>query len=102
VACRYRVWIVRYENRPPDTWHGVPSGAIALEPAERAAMSGRHARRYVEAFNRAVEQGQRKIWAVAVPVRIGYLGEPQPGEIVADDGLPGATGSLSARVPLTG
>jgi hypothetical protein len=85
VAGRYRVWIVRYESRQPDTWYGVPAGAIALEPAERGTMSGRHARRYVEAFNRAVSQSsQRKIWAVAVPVAVRYLGDPQPGEMVAN------------------
>ena len=50
---RYRVWIVRYESRQPDTWHAVPPGAIAVEPAERGTMSVR------------------------------YLGDPQPGETVA-------------------
>ena len=83
MAGRYRVWIVRYESRQPDAWHDVPPGAIAVEPAERGTMSGRHARRYVEAFNRAAQAGRRKIWAVAVPVAVRYLGDPRPGETVA-------------------
>lgn len=83
VAGRYRVWIVRYESRPPDTWHGVPLGAIAVEPAERGTMSGRRARGYVEAFNRSAQRGGRKIWAVAVPVAVRYLGEPRSGEKLA-------------------
>jgi hypothetical protein len=46
-------------------------------------MTSRRARRYVEAFNRAAQAGRRKIWAVAVPVEIRYLGDPRPGEPVA-------------------
>jgi hypothetical protein len=43
-------------------------------------MTPRQARRYVEAFNRAALGGSRKVWAVALPVRVRYEGEPQPGE----------------------
>lgn len=87
---RYRVWIVRYEGRQPDVWLGVPAGAVAVEPAERRTMTARQARPYVEAFNRTVQKGPRKVWAVALPVAICYAGEPQPGERVADDALTGA------------
>jgi hypothetical protein len=82
VGTRYRVWIVRYEGWRPEAWHDVPAGAIAVEPAERRAMTIRQARRYVEAFNRAVGSGPRKIWAVALPVAIHYVGDPQPGEAI--------------------
>ena len=63
-------------------WHDVPAGAIAVEPAERGTMSARQARRYVEAFNRAVQERPQKIWAVALPVAVRYVGDPQPGDAV--------------------
>jgi hypothetical protein len=75
-----RVWIVRYEGSPPNCWHDVPAGAVAVEPAEGQAMSARRARRYVEAFNRSALGGAQKVWAVAVPVRICYEGDARPGE----------------------
>jgi hypothetical protein len=83
VGIRYRVWIVRYEGWLPGAWHDVPPGAIAVEPAERGTMPARRARRYVEAFNRAAESGPRKIWAVALPVAVRYMGDPEPGETLA-------------------
>jgi broad specificity phosphatase PhoE len=86
VETRYRVWIVRFEQWQPDDWHDVPPGAIAVEPAERGTMTGRRARQYVEAFNRAAHDGRRRIWAVALPVTIRYLGDPRPGETLAATG----------------
>ena len=80
---RYRVWIVRYEGRRPGAWHDVPDGAIAVEPAERRTMTVRQAGRYVEAFNRTVEGGPQRIWAVALPVEIFYAGDPRPGEALS-------------------
>ena len=91
MGARYRVWIVRYEGYRPAAWCDVPSGATAVEPAERRPMTVRQARRYVEAFNRAVAGGPRKIWAVALPVRIRYLGDAEPGRTLrqhAGIGLP--------------
>ena len=79
-ACR--VWIVRYGESVPTGWHDVPPGAVAIEPAEGHAMTTRQARRYVEAFNRSALGGVRKVWAVALPVRIRYEGDPRPGELV--------------------
>ena len=90
MAKRYRVWIVRYEPPPPATWHDVPPGAIAVEPAESGTMTARRARHYVEAFNRAAQAGGRGIWAVALPVAIHYIGDPRPGELVD---------AASSRVP---
>jgi hypothetical protein len=83
VETRNRVWIVRYEGRRPDQWGDMPADAIAVEPAERRTMTARQARRYVEAFNRAAQSGSRKIWAIALPVTIRYVGDPQPGEAIA-------------------
>ena len=87
MGTRYRVWIVRYQGWPPGAWHDIPTDATAVEPAERGAMTARRARRYVEAFNRAAQTGSQKIWAVAVPVALRYVGEPQPGEPLAASAL---------------
>ncbi len=77
---RCRVWIVRYGEAAPAGWHEVPPGAVAIEPAEGQTMTAKRARRYVEAFNRAALDGTQKIWAVALPVRVRYDGDPRPGE----------------------
>ena len=77
---RCRVWIVRYEGAPPIAWHEIPTGAVAIEPAEGRTMTARRAHRYVEAFNRAVLGGNRRVWAVALPVTIRYEGDARPGE----------------------
>ncbi len=87
MGTRHRVWIVRYEGWRPGTWHDIPAGAIAVEPAERGTMTTRQARRYVEAFNRAAQNGPRKTWAVALPVTIRYVGDPQPGEALVVSAL---------------
>jgi hypothetical protein len=77
---RCRVWIVRYGEAAPAGWHDVPSGAVAIEPAEKQTMTAHQAKRYVEAFNRAAISGDRKVWAVALPVRVRYEGDLRPGE----------------------
>ena len=77
-----KVRSVRYEGWRPGGLGDVPAGAVAIEPAERQTMTARQAQRYVEAFNRAVENSPRKIWAVALPVTIRYDGDPQPGELL--------------------
>ena len=43
-------------------------------------MTVRQAKRYVEAFNRAAAGGAQKVWAVALPVKVHYEGDPRPGE----------------------
>ena len=68
-------------------WHDVPAGAIAVEPAEPGTMTVRQAGRYVEAFNRAAQSGPRKIWAVALPVTVRYVGDPQPGRDAGAGGI---------------
>ncbi len=83
VENRRRVWIVQYDGPRPDTLEHIPAGATAVEPAERGTMTPRQAREYVEAFNRAAQNGSRKIWAVALPVSVRYVGDPQPGQALA-------------------
>jgi hypothetical protein len=51
-------------------------------------MTVRQARRYVEAFNRTVESSPQKIWAVALPVRIYYVGDAEPGRTLTARVLP--------------
>jgi hypothetical protein len=87
VENRHRVWIVRYAGRRPNGWCELPTGAVAVEPAERGTMTARRARQYVEAFNRAAEGGREQVWAVALPVSIRYQGDPQPGQAIDANGL---------------
>ena len=81
---RYRVWIVRYNGKPLPGLRGVPAGAVAVEPAEQGTMTGRAAQRYADAFNRAALAGPHKVWAVALPVRVRYEGDPRPGDAIAE------------------
>ena len=86
-SCRYRVWLVTYRHREPSRCSDVPPDAVALEPAEEGAFSAVEAARYVEAFNRAVLGGRRRIWAVAIPLgEVCYEGEPRPGQPLSDTG----------------
>jgi hypothetical protein len=80
---QYRVWIVHHEPFQPANWHAIPPSAVAVEPAEPEAMTEPHARRYVEAFNRAAFGRRRRLWAVAVPVTVFYDGDPRPGQRLA-------------------
>jgi hypothetical protein len=86
VGIRYRVWIVRDEGWHPDS-PGQPTGAIAIEPAEKGTMTARQAQRYIEAFDRAAQGHARRFRAVALPVTIRYLGDPQPGERLAANAM---------------
>ncbi|HUT88356.1 MAG TPA: hypothetical protein VMY37_02570 [Thermoguttaceae bacterium] len=86
-SCRYRVWIVAYRHWQPPSCSDVPPDAVALEPAEEGTLSAPEAARYVEAFNRAVLGGRRRIWAVAIPIGgVWYEGEPRPGQPMPDAG----------------
>jgi hypothetical protein len=82
VGNRYRVWIVRCDREGPGDWRQPPPGAVAVEPAEPGTMTARQARLYVEAFNGMAAGGLRKTWAVAMPVMVRYVGEPQPGALL--------------------
>ena len=82
-TAEYRVWITRYGGRAPENLAQVPADALALEPAEGGTMSAHEATRYVAAFNRAALARRRKLWAVALPVKVRYEGDPRPGEELA-------------------
>jgi hypothetical protein len=84
-ACRFRVWILRYDQWEPQSLRDWPPRATAVEPAEPGTMSARAAATYVEAFNRAALRACRRRWAVAVPVVVRYEGEPRAGEVVCAD-----------------
>ena len=79
---RFRVWIARYEHWQPECHRQVPPAAVAVEPAEGGTMSAEEAATYVEAFNRAALARPGRLWAVALPVRIRYEGEPRPGQVI--------------------
>ena len=79
---RYRVWITSCGNWQPEDYGDTPPEAVALEPAEQGTMSSREAGRYVRAFNRIAATRRQKVWAVAVPVRVCYEGDPHPGEVL--------------------
>jgi hypothetical protein len=81
------VWIVQYQGWRPNDLRDTPADAIAVEPAERGTMTVGQAREYVEAFNRAAQSGPQRIWAVALPVAIRYVGDPHPGEALPASAL---------------
>jgi hypothetical protein len=98
----YRIWIAGYDDWQPSYWHDVPPRAIALEPAEAAALSAAQAQSFLEGFNsqmlhsrieeRQIEERQsrrspsrqaaKRLWAVAVPVTVLYEGDARAGETV--------------------
>jgi hypothetical protein len=79
---RFRVWIARYQRWRPGDYRDVPPTAVAVEPAEPGTMSGEEAATYVAAFNRSALGRSGNLWAVALPVKVWYQGEPRPGEII--------------------
>jgi hypothetical protein len=76
----YRIWIASYTDWRPGTWHDVPSRAIALEPAEADLLSVGQAQAFLEGFNGQMLAGSKRLWAVAVPVVVGYEGDARRGE----------------------
>jgi hypothetical protein len=42
-------------------------------------MTARQAQRYVGTFNRTARARGKKVWAVALPVTVSYVGDTQPG-----------------------
>ncbi len=81
---RYRVWLYAYRDWQPISCSDLPSEAVAVEEAEPRTFSAKEAARYVRAFNitalRVSSENGRKIWAVALPVAVFYLGDPRPGQ----------------------
>ena len=63
----------------PSRWNQAPPQATALELVEDRLYGAREAALFVEGFNRAVIDGDRSVWAVAVPITVRYLGDVEPG-----------------------
>jgi hypothetical protein len=78
----YRIWIAGFENWRPTAWSDVPPRAIALEPAEADALSDAQARAFLEGFNGHMLREAKRLWAVAVPVVVGYQGDARASESV--------------------
>ena len=80
---RFRIWIAGYSDWRPTTWHDVPPRAIALEPAETDPLSASQAQAFLEGFNGQMLRQAKRLWAVAVPIVVGYDGDVRAGENVA-------------------
>lgn len=82
MGCRYRVWIVQYQDGLSEERLARGGHAVAVEPAESQVMTARQARHYVEAFNQTAEHEARNIRAAAFPVTVRYGGEPKRGQAI--------------------
>ena len=80
---QYRVWLCAVTNWEPRDSSDVPPFATAVEPAENGTMPADQAAKYVQSFNGRMMALGRRVWAVAIPVAIRYLGEPNPGQRLA-------------------
>jgi hypothetical protein len=96
---RFRVWIARYEDWRPGSDRDVPPAAVAVEPAEQGTMSREEAGEYVEAFNTAALGRPGNLWAVALPVKVRYEGEPRPGQTIAAAGEVTSGGARAKKSP---
>lgn len=81
---RYRIWIADVGSWRGQAWHDVPPQAQALEPITDDCVTARDAMLLVEGFNRVVLERTRRVWAVAVPVDLHYVGDPSPGASIAE------------------
>jgi hypothetical protein len=54
-----------------------------LEPAEADALSAAEARAFLEGFNGHMLRQAKRLWAVAVPVVVGYEGDARKSESIA-------------------
>ena len=78
----FRIWIADPRDWLPRCWNEVPPAAVALQPAEEGCLVADEAREYLKGFNRQMLAEARPLWAVALPVRVQYAGDVQPGENV--------------------
>ena len=82
----YRVWIARTEDWQPRHWTEIPPAAWALRPAEEGVMSAVQASCYLSGFNGQLLGNPKNVWAIAVPVRVSYQGDMEPGQRFAKKG----------------
>lgn len=85
---RFRVWLIRAGDWQPAHGLDLPPQGVAIEPACDGCLSPLEAATYVAGFNEARRQQALDVWAVAVPVRVRYDGDPTPGAIVQSQPLP--------------
>jgi len=79
----FRIWIARFADWQPGTWQDLPDEAVVLELAAPGWYDAHQAMAYIEGHNRAAIQRADDRWAVAVPVRLTYQGDPRPGETIS-------------------
>jgi hypothetical protein len=78
----FRLWIATYVDWRPSQWNQSPPRATALEPVDESLYGAREAALFLEGFNSAMLDGDRPLWAVAVPITMRYEGDAQPGASV--------------------
>jgi hypothetical protein len=66
----------------PTCWSDMPLRATAIELVEDRLYSAEEAAMFVAGFNSQVLEGDKPVWAVAVPVTTCYLGDAEPGGVV--------------------
>lgn len=97
----FRVWIATYDDWRPLGWNQSPPRAVALEPVADALYSAEEAALFLEGFNTAMLECDRRIWAVAVPITVRYDGDALAGGPVEGYVFPLALGMATAG-PLRG
>lgn len=83
----FRVWIAGYEGWVPSGWSDVPPAVVAIEPAEPHCMTESEAALYVEAFNRAMLQQSKRLWALPVRVSVRFDGDWVRGQEIDADAI---------------
>jgi hypothetical protein len=68
----FRIWIVECGPWRPAHWRDVPPASRAIELAEEQCLSTAAAAAYVQGFNEHMLATGRRVWAIAVPVRVVY------------------------------
>lgn len=96
----FRLWIATYgDDWRPTCWSDMPLRATAVELVEDRLYSAEEAAMFVAGFNGQVLQSDKPVWAVAVPVRICYLGDAQPGAVVRGHSFVGDALSANLTEP---
>ena len=79
----YRIWLVRPATGwQPIAWDDLPASAVAVAIADVETMPAEKARAFLAGHNQAMLAEPPRLWAVAVPVQIAYLGDLSPGDVL--------------------
>lgn len=77
----YRAWLVACPaDWQPERWDECPPTCIALEPAEMGYLLADEVNVFVRSFNTAMLRHPKRIWAVAVPVTLQFVGDLVMGQ----------------------